>query len=99
MRGNVEDEIKDGKRVLALSNYLLRDLKCRKRNSFFLSEVIRKCDDLLSSEIVLIIYQDSLPDDSADHALLGYMSILSGKVSKDSVKSNDIVWLFLPLHK
>ena len=52
MQGLVEDEIKDGKRVHALSNYLLRDLKCWKRNSFFLSEVIRKCDDLLCSEIV-----------------------------------------------
>ena len=36
---------------------------------------------------------------SAYHALLGYMSILIGKMSKDSVKSNDIARLFLPLHK
>ena len=76
-----------------LSNYLLTGLQHKKRKSFFLNEILRTCDKLLSFDIVLmpnhqesrdhwsvvaiylskglIVYCDSLPHASKDHALLG----------------------------
>ena len=56
MRGIIEDEINQGKGMYALSNYLLTDVQERKRTSFFLNEVVKNSEKLLSSEILVIPY-------------------------------------------
>ena len=56
MLGITQDEIDQGRRVHALSNYLLTDLIGKKRKGYFLNEFIISCDEILSSEIVIISY-------------------------------------------
>ena len=59
MRGIIEDEINQGRGVYALSNYLVPDVQERKRTSFFLNEVVKNSEKLLSAEILLIPYHQS----------------------------------------
>ena len=82
MRGVAEDEINQGRRVCVLSNYLLTDLVRKKRKSFFLNEVIRSCEKILTSEILII----PCHQESRDHwSVLSLYPITSIIVHCDSL--------------